>query len=142
MSGLPECHMPIFPFLKELSQAGRTSAKTTLAQTAGCCAITATCGASLPQPELAQCTPFGPMGGLWLCREIWEHYDYTRDTEFLKENFETLTGALDFLCDWLYKGEDGFLTTVASTSPENRYVLDGELVSVSGITAMDIGIIE
>lgn len=142
MSGLPECHMPIFPFLKELSQAGRTSAKNHFGANGWVLCHNCDVWRLTSPAGIGAMHAFWPMGGLWLCREIWEHYDYTRDTEFLKENFETLTGALDFLCDWLYKGEDGFLTTVASTSPENRYVLDGELVSVSGITAMDIGIID
>ena len=52
-----------------------------------------------------------------------------------------MSGALDFLNSWLYETDEGSLTTVCSISPENVYLLEGEECAVSGITAMDIGII-
>lgn len=27
---------------------------------------------------------FWPMGGAWMCQHLWEHYDFTRDKNFLK----------------------------------------------------------
>lgn len=141
MSALPECHMPLFPFLKDLSEAGKSSAKNHFGANGWVLCHNSDLWRLTSPAGIGAMHAFWPMGGLWLCRQIWEHFDYTQDVEFLKENFETLAGALDFLSDWLYEGPDGFLTTVASTSPENRYLLDGEPVSVSGISAMDIGII-
>lgn len=141
MSALPECHAPLFPFLKELSEAGRSSARNHFGANGWVLCHNCDIWRLTSPAGIGAMHAFWPMGGLWLCRQIWEHFDYTQDVEFLKENFETLAGALDFLSDWLYEGPDGCLTTVASTSPENRYLLEGEPVSVSGITAMDIGII-
>lgn len=60
------------------------------------------------------------VGGAWLCLHLWEHYLYTRDKEFLKENLPLIEGSIQFFLDFLVKHPNGkWLVTNPSTSPEN-----------------------
>ncbi len=141
MSALPECHMPLFPFIKDLSQAGRATAKNHFdADGWALCHNTDLWRMTSPAGVKARYA-YWPMAGIWFCRHIWEHYAYTEDIAFLEEYFDVFSGALDFLNSWLYEDETGHLTTVCSISPENVYISDGEHIAVSAISAMDIGII-
>ena len=69
---------------------------------------------------------FYPMGGPWLCLNLWDHYEYTNDADYLKEIFPILKGCCEFVCDYLVEAPDGYLTTCPSNSPENKFkYLDG-----------------
>ncbi|HWG24416.1 glycosyl hydrolase family 95 catalytic domain-containing protein [Actinospica sp.] len=83
------------------------------------------------------------MGGVWLCQHVWEHYDFTQDTDFLRERgWPLLRGAAEFCLDWLVEGEDGLLDTIPSTSPENKFVSrHGTEESLSLSTGMDMALI-
>ena len=83
------------------------------------------------------------MGGVWLCRHVWEHYEFTGDADFLRRRgWPLLRGAAEFCLDWLVEGEDGYLETIPSTSPENLFVSRaGEPESLSASSAMDIALI-
>jgi alpha-L-fucosidase 2 len=60
------------------------------------------------------------VGGAWLCTHIWEHYLYTQDKEFLRENLSLIEGSIQFFLDFLVKHPNGkWLVTNPSTSPEN-----------------------
>ena len=60
------------------------------------------------------------VGGAWLCTHIWEHYQYSMDKEFLKENFPVIEGSVQFFMDFLVPHPNGkWLVTNPSTSPEN-----------------------
>jgi len=84
---------------------------------------------------------FWPMGGFWCCRHIWEHYIHTGDVKFLEEMYPVLTGAVDFLDDWMYENEKGNLVTCPSTSPENNFIYNGRECAVCEGSAMDMSII-
>lgn len=60
------------------------------------------------------------VGGAWLATHLWEHYEYTKDKEFLKANFPLIQGSIQFFLDFLVKHPNGkWLVTNPSTSPEN-----------------------
>ncbi|MBK8149529.1 MAG: glycoside hydrolase family 95 protein [Acidobacteria bacterium] len=60
------------------------------------------------------------VGGAWLTTHLWEHYEYTRDTAFLAENYPVMEGSVRFFMDFLVKHPNGkWLVTNPSTSPEN-----------------------
>ena len=72
------------------------------------------------------------MGGAWLAQHVWKHYEFTRDREFLADRaWPLLHGCAEFCLDWLVDGDDGFLDTIPSTSPENLFVVDGQPESLS-----------
>jgi Glycosyl hydrolase family 65, N-terminal domain len=83
------------------------------------------------------------MGGVWLCQHVWEHYEFTQDTDFLRERgWPLLRGAAEFCLDWLVEGEDGLLDTIPSTSPENKFLSRrGTEESLSVSTGMDMALI-
>ena len=83
------------------------------------------------------------MGANWLSRHLWEHYQYTGDTEYLKKVYPIIKGAAEFSLDWLQQDKNGYLVTMPSTSPENKYFYDGKNGGVvTTASTMDIGIIK
>ncbi|MCR4031389.1 MULTISPECIES: glycosyl hydrolase family 95 catalytic domain-containing protein [Flavobacterium] len=83
------------------------------------------------------------MGANWLSRHLWEHYEYTGDKEYLKKVYPIIKGAAEFSLDWLQKDKNGYLVTMPSTSPENKYYYDGKKQgTVTTASTMDIGIIK
>lgn len=60
------------------------------------------------------------VGGAWLCTHLWEHYLFTRDTQFLEQVYPVLKGSVDFFMDFLIEHPNGqWLVTNPSNSPEN-----------------------
>jgi alpha-L-fucosidase 2 len=60
------------------------------------------------------------MGGAWLCRHLWDHYDYGADTAYLDSVYPLMCGAALFFLDTLQKDPvSGYLVTNPSLSPEN-----------------------
>ena len=63
-----------------------------------------------------------PTGGAWLCKHLWDHYDYGRDRAFLESVYPLLKGAAEFFLDTLVADSSGrFLVTSPSMSPENLH---------------------
>jgi alpha-L-fucosidase 2 len=63
-----------------------------------------------------------PMGGAWLCKHLWDHYDYGRDRVFLADIYPVMKGAAEFFLDTLVPDASGrFLVTSPSISPENEH---------------------
>jgi alpha-L-fucosidase 2 len=140
---LSEIHMPLVDMTQELSIAGRKAAR-----------INYNCGGWVANHNVdIWRTPtavghsarwaYWPMGGVWLCRHLWEHYSFTGDIEFLKSRaYPVMKQAAEFCVDWLYAQEDGSLATAPSTSPENAFITpEGEVCSVSKSSTMDITLI-
>lgn len=68
--------------------------------------------------------PYGmwPTGGAWLSLHLWDHYEFTGDTEFLKRIYPALKGAAQFFLDTLVEEPTHqWLVTCPSLSPENRH---------------------
>ena len=68
-----------------------------------------------------------PMGAAWLSLHLWDHYDFTRDRDFLsKRAYPVMKEAAEFLLSYMVEDGQGHLVTGPSISPENRYrLLDG-----------------
>lgn len=63
-----------------------------------------------------------PMGGAWLALHLWDHYDFTRNHQFLsKRGYPVLKEAAEFLLDYMVEDSNGYLITGPSISPENDY---------------------
>ena len=83
-----------------------------------------------------------PLAGAWLCRHLWEHFEYGGDVEWLRTTaWPTMKGAARFCLDWLIEDKNGFLVTAPSTSPENKFTLpDGRTAAISVGSTMDMSI--
>jgi len=83
-----------------------------------------------------------PVGGAWMTLQMWDHYGYTRDMDFLRTRaYPVLKQASEFFADYLTDDGKGHLVTGPSMSPENRYKLpDGSAHSLVMGPTMDIEI--
>lgn len=141
---LSECDLPLIRMLEELTEAGEATARESL----HCGGFAVNHNVDLWR-QTAQVGgevkyAFWPMAGVWLCSHLYQHYLYTRDLLFLKERaLPVMKASAAFCLDWLILGEDGFLHTCPSTSPENTfYDKDGQECSVSYSSTMDIALIK
>ena len=151
---LPECQQPFNELMEHLSQTGARVAR----EHYGCggwmfhhntdvwAQAVPGSGASAPRRGAgwkgSTACLFWPMGGVWLCSNIWQQYAFTGDREYLQRvAYPLLKGAAQFCLDWMVeKGEE--LTTCPSTSPENGYVASsGEDVNVDVGTTCDISLL-
>lgn len=121
VTNLSELHLPLFDLIRESSVDGAKTARN-LYSSRGWMAH--------HNIDLWRTTwPVGgsglwaifQVGGAWLCHHIWEHYQFTQDTDFLKKNFDLLRDASLFYVDCLQPDKDGYLVTNPSESFENYY---------------------
>ena len=62
-----------------------------------------------------------PMGGAWLLQNLWEHYLFTGDKNYLRKIYPAMKGAAQFFLDTLVEEPTHhWLVTCPSLSPENR----------------------
>jgi alpha-L-fucosidase 2 len=77
-------------------------------------------------------------GGAWMTQQMWEHYAFTRDREYLKRVYPTMKGAAEFWLATLVENSNGKLIASPSSSPENFYYMDdGKASSIDAGTAVD-----
>lgn len=63
-----------------------------------------------------------PMGGAWLCRQLWEHWLYTGNRDFLASALPVMEGAARFLNQVMVQSsKDGSWVVSPSMSPENSH---------------------
>lgn len=144
---LSECHEPLFDLIRGLAENGRRTARVNY----GCRGWVAHHNVDLwrqtaPPGEYGKGDPrwaMWPMGGVWLCQHLWEHFAFTQDTAFLRETaYPLMKGAARFCLDWLVEDEHGHLVTAPSTSPEHAFILpDGTKGTVSIATTSDMALI-
>lgn len=139
---LLECDEPFIRMLQELCVAGKKTAQ----EGYHCQGWVVNHNVDLwrntaPVKGLAKYS-YWPMGGIWLCSTLYEHYCFTQDIDFLREiAFPIMKQAAKFCLDWLCKGPNEKLYTCPSTSPENTYYsLSGEACGVTYSSAMDLGL--
>jgi len=64
-----------------------------------------------------------PLGGAWMTLPLWEHYEFTNDTSYLRERaYPVMKGAAEFISTFLIEDKEGRLVTAPSYSPENSYI--------------------
>lgn len=134
-ANLSECHMPLMEMIKELSQIENHYGL------GGWLLCHNSDLWRFNREATKGVFAYWQVGGVWLCRHIYEHYMYTQDIEFLKEYFPILEGAYDFLSDWLIENEKGYLVTSPSSSPENRFLYNNEPCGACECCTMDLAII-
>ena len=68
----------------------------------------------------------------WLCNHLWEHYQFTQDTEYLKEIYPVLKSAAQFYKrTMVFDTKNRWYVTSPSVSPENGFKLpNGKHASV------------
>jgi len=143
---LPECHEPLFDLVEGLSVCGRETARVNYGaggwvahHNTDLWRQTAPVGDNSGDPVWAN----WPMGGVWLCQHLWEHYLFSGDSAFLRERaWPLMKGAAQFCLDWLVEDGAGHLLTAPSVSPELPFVApSGQRAAVSAGATMDLALI-
>jgi alpha-L-fucosidase 2 len=138
---LSECHQPLFDMLKDISVTGAKTAKMYYG-----------CGGWVTHHNIdlwrgtapVDAARFGmwPVGGAWLCQDLWEHYAFTGDRAFLQEYYPVMKGAAQFLLEVMVEDpKHHWLVTPFSMSPEHGYLDgNGKTAFLSPAPTMDVAI--
>lgn len=130
-SNLSECHTPLFSYIKSLVPSGKLTAQSyhyNVKEYEETGEFTAPRGwVSYHENNIwgktAPSTSYAfyyPVGGSWLCQDIWEYYAFTQDKKFLEDNFDIMLGSALFWVDNLVTDErDGTLVSSPAWSPEH-----------------------
>lgn len=142
-ANLSELHEPLLKMIGELAVTGQKTAEVTYGMRGWCAHHNVDLWRlSCPVGNFGEGDPVWAnwqMGGPWLCQHLWEHYQFTRDKEFLRDRaYPVMKGAAEFLLDYLVEDSDGHLVTIPSTSPENKFIWNGQQESVSRGSTSDM----
>ena len=140
VTNLDELNQPLFDYVDKLVVNGQTTAQKNF----GCKGAFIPHATDLWAPTWLR-APTAYWGcsigaGGWLMQHYWQHYLFTHDKTFLKEQaFPAMEQVAQFYSDWLIEDpRDGYLISAPSTSPENRFIdhNDNPVASCLG-SAMD-----
>ena len=150
-TNLSECHQPLFDFMKGLAVNGAKTAKINYGINEGWLAHhNSDIWAKTSPPGGYDWDPKGAprwsawlMAGAWFSTHLWEHYLFTGDKKFLKnEAYPLMKGAAQFMLHWLIVDpKTGYLVTNPSTSPENTVKINGKEYQLTMASTMDMSII-
>ncbi len=119
VTNLSECHEPLFDLLDDVAQSGRKTAQAHY----GCRGWVLHHNTDLwrgTAPINASNHGIWVTGGAWLCQDLWEHYAFGGDKEFLRTRaYPLMKGAATFFVDFLVEDpKTEWLISTPSNSPE------------------------
>ena len=116
---LSECFEPLTTMVKELMDQGAQVAKAHYGAR-GWVFHQNTDLWRVAAPMDGPCWGTFTVGGAWLTNQLFDHYLYIQDEEYLREIYPAMKGAIQFFLDFLIEDPQGkWLVTNPSTSPEN-----------------------
>lgn len=142
VANLGECFEPLDRYIAFLTAPGARTAKThygargwtvhTLANVWG-----------FTSPGEVPSWGLSPAAGAWLTQHLWEHFEFARDTNYLRKVFPILRGSAEFSLDRLVEDpKSRKLVAGPATSPENKFITaDGQRASLCMGPAMEQEII-
>ena len=137
-TNLSECHEPLLRMVTELVENGSRTARVQYGARGWVCHHNTDLWRQTA-PIDGPLWGFWPTGGAWLSTHLWNHFEFTRDREFLARVYPVMKGAAQFFLDTLVEEpEHRWLVTCPSISPEN--VHPGEVAVCAGPT-MDMQIL-
>jgi len=133
VGNLSECQSPLFDFVDAMRVAGRTTARKMYGAPGWVSHVVTN-----PWGFTAAGWGLGwgifPTGGVWLSLQLWEHYRFTADKQFLKQRvYPVFKEAAEFFLAYIVRHpEHNWLVTGPSVSPENWFLTpDGKACSES-----------
>jgi len=136
ITNLGELHEPFIDFIDAL----RPNARRTATEVYGMKGIVAhytTDPWHFTEPTGEVVWGMWPMGIAWSCQNIWDHYQFGGDKEYLRtKSYPIMKEAAEFCMNWLVVNPStGYLVSGPSISPENSFRIPGE----SGTASMVMG---
>lgn len=140
MTNLAELDEPLVRMIKELSVTGKVSAEKQYGA-----------GGWVSHHNVDLWRLATPVGGNacwafwhgssgWLCRHLYDHYEYTGDVDFLRKTaYPLMKGAAQFYLDIMTE-ENGRKFLCPGTSPENGFIYEGEWCPVAKYSTMSMSI--
>ena len=144
-TNLGECVLPLMAMVEDLQVTGAKTAKTMYNANGWVFALQ-----YRPVPRRAHAwTAIRHVAQrrAWLCNTLWDHYEFTRDREFLKRLYPAMESAAEFFLDTLVQEPTHkWLVTNPSMSPENSHhdgvanaegpTMDMQILPISSPTAL------
>jgi len=143
MANMSELNEPLIRMITELCVSGKTAAEKMYGANGWC---------SHHNVDIwRMATPVGEGGGSpswafwhgssgWLCRHLFDQYEYTMDKEFLKKTaYPIMKGAAEFYLDILTE-YNGLLIICPGTSPENGFIYKDKWCPIAKYATMSITI--
>ncbi|OQP61948.1 glycoside hydrolase [Niastella vici] len=122
-SNLSELNLPLTELVRGLVKPGERTAKAYY-NADGWVAHVITNVWGFTEPGESASWGVTKAGSGWLCNNLWEHYAYSDDINYLKSIYPILKGSALFYKSILVKDEQtGWLVTAPSSSPENWFEL-------------------
>ena len=140
-ANLGECVEPLAALARDISETGARTAKV-MYGARGWVAHHNTDLWRATAPVDAPQYGMWPMGGAWLCQNLWEHYLFTGDKNYLRKIYPAMKGAAQFFLDTLVEEPTHhWLVTCPSLSPENHNPAAAGGTSITAGPAMDLEIL-
>jgi alpha-L-fucosidase 2 len=143
IANMAECNTPLFRYLDMLAKYGHETAR----KVYGCDGwVTHTVN-----NVWGDTAPGGGVGwglhvtaGAWMATQLWAHYDFTRDRDWLqREGYPLIKQTAQFFCDYMVTDPaTGYLVSGPSISPENTFrMADGNVFCLSMMPTIDRAVI-
>ncbi len=133
VTNLGECHRPLFGLIDGLRASGSVTAAE-MYGAPGWVSHTVSNAWSYTAPGWGLGWGLHVTSGIWISLQLWEHFEYHRDLEFLATRaYPVLKDAAQFFLAYMTEDpETGYLLSGPSDSPENWFLTpDGEKCSTS-----------
>lgn len=126
ITNLGELQEPFVDFIDALRPNARRTAKEVYGMN-GIVAHYTTDPWHFTEPTGALVYGMWPMGIAWSCQNLWDHYLFGGDVEYLRaKSYPIMKEAAEFCLDWLVVNpKTGYLVSGPSVSPENRFKIPG-----------------
>ena len=142
-TNLPSVNESLLLFVENLAQAGQRTAKELFGCRGWCSCLGTDVWFNTAPTDGNPMHAFFPLSGLWLMQQLYDHYLYNPDTDYLKRIYPLLKGATEFCLDFLVEDpESGYLGTCPASSPENLFIDEkGNRAALSFASAGDIQLV-
>jgi len=136
ITNLGELQLPFIDFIDALRPDARRTAREVYGMK-GIVAHYTTDPWHFTEPTGAIVYGMWPMGIAWSCQNIWDHYMFGGDKEYLRtRSYPIMKEAAEFCLDWLVTDpKTGYLVSGPSISPENSFKIPGG----DGNASMEMG---
>ncbi len=143
--GLSECFEPFARQVEELVPSGKKTAEQFYNARGFVCHHNTdlwahTMPVSPDYPVSAIWSPW-PMASGWMAAQLYDGFEYTLDIGYLKKIYPIMKEAALFYCD-IMREVDGKLCVCPSSSPENRYMIDGKPCSLAKCATISQSIVK
>jgi len=131
VSNLSELNLPLADLVKGMVKPGERTAKAYY-NADGWVAHVITNIWGFTEPGESASWGVTKSGSGWLCNNLWEHYAFSEDKNYLKSIYPLLKGSAQFYSSMLINDKKtGWLVTSPSSSPENSFYLpNGKTASI------------